>query len=202
MYRSPIRCDGVGRKCFSYARRGGDAVASQGNRRVTGKLVRASIVLACVGILLFALSAGNKSELQPGDTEALRRLQARVIEALAAQEANIIPINDYNADNFQEICLIHDYYDAYTTLSARRPDLELPRSGRPRIRDEEYALAFVGNGRAGFAFLPAGRALIAPENRCFSTDTALIPVTPGRQASSSLEVGRPPTLRLAPGRTP
>jgi hypothetical protein len=164
-------------------------------------LQRAYFVLACIGLvaLLIWWNAAPKLELRPADTEALRRLQARIVEAISAREPVTISIAEFS-DDFGEVCLIRDYYDAYAALSARRPDLGLPRSGRPKAVevDEEHALAFVTNGRAAFAFLPT-TALYEPETRCFPAATALIEVTPGRPARSTLEVGRPTMLRLTPG---
>lgn len=167
---------------------------------MNGALGRAYFVLACIGLVaLLVWSASRKPELRPGDTEALRRLQARIVEAIAAREPVTIPVAEFSAD-FGEVCLLRDYYDAYAALSALRPDLGLPRSGRPKAPevDEEHALAFVGNGRVAFAFLPM-TALYQPEPRCFAAATASIEVTPGRPARSTLDVGRPTMLRLTPG---
>lgn len=149
------------------------------------------VALACAGfaLLAWALRPGAP---RSGDTGALRRLQAEVITALAAREPRAIRLAEYNADGFAEVCIVHEYRDAYSSLTERRPDFGLPSSGGPRTEEGQYALAFITRGRAGFVFLPIGGVTVMYEDGCFEIGASLVETNPARPQRSA-------TLRLVGG---
>lgn len=143
------------------------------------------VAFACAGFALLA-SALRVGDPRPGDTEALHRLQAEVVAALAAREPRTIRLAEYDGDGFSEVCVIHEYRDAYSSLAERRPDLGLPPSGGPGTADGQYALAFVARGRAGFVFLPIRSVLVVSENGCFEIGPSLVEVIPARPQRSAV----------------